>query len=170
MPRIYVACLASYNAGTLHGRWIDATLGVDHITEETLDMIAHSPTPFAEEWAIHDYEGFGAVKLSESTAFDDVAELAHAIEEHGEAFGVFYNNQPDDVAAVVERFEHSYRGTFRTVEEYAEEYIDSTGMLSDVPEHIARYFDVESFARDLELGGDIWTAEGGEGVLIFLNI
>ena len=23
--RIYVACLASYNAGTLYGRWIDAT-------------------------------------------------------------------------------------------------------------------------------------------------
>jgi len=170
MPRIYVACLASYNAGTLHGRWIDATLGVDHIDEETLDMIAHSPTPLAEEWAIHDYEGFGAVKLSESTSFDDVAELAHAIEELGEAFGVFYNNQPDDVAAVVERFEEAYQGTFRTVEEYAEDHLDSTGVMESVPEMMRPYIDVESFARDLELGGDIWTAEGGEGVLIFLNI
>jgi len=32
--RIYVACLASYNNGVLHGRWIDATLGADHIWEE----------------------------------------------------------------------------------------------------------------------------------------
>ena len=24
-PRIYVACLAAYNNGRLHGRWIDAT-------------------------------------------------------------------------------------------------------------------------------------------------
>ena len=24
-PRIYVACLAAYNNGCLHGRWIDAT-------------------------------------------------------------------------------------------------------------------------------------------------
>jgi len=23
-PRIYVACLAAYNAGKLHGEWIDA--------------------------------------------------------------------------------------------------------------------------------------------------
>jgi antirestriction protein len=26
-PRIYVACLAAYNNGNLHGAWIDATQG-----------------------------------------------------------------------------------------------------------------------------------------------
>ena len=28
-PKIYVACLASYNAGILHGRWIDADQDAD---------------------------------------------------------------------------------------------------------------------------------------------
>ena len=56
--RIYVACLAAYNNGVLHGRWIDAARGEDHIWEETRAMLAASPIPDAEEWAIHDYEGF----------------------------------------------------------------------------------------------------------------
>ena len=51
--RIYVACLASYNNGTLHGRWIDATQGEAHIWHETRAMLATSPEPDAEEWAIH---------------------------------------------------------------------------------------------------------------------
>ena len=51
--RIYVACLAAYNNGYLHGRWIDATLGESHIWDETRAMLAASPIEEAEEWAIH---------------------------------------------------------------------------------------------------------------------
>lgn len=57
-PRIYVACLASYNAGILHGRWIDAT-DAEVIHEGIEDMLSESQEPIPEEWAIHDYEGFG---------------------------------------------------------------------------------------------------------------
>ena len=51
-PRIYVACLAAYNSGCLHGRWIDATTP-DEIWEQVRAMLADSPEPDAEEWAIH---------------------------------------------------------------------------------------------------------------------
>ena len=57
-PRIYVACLAAYNNGQLHGAWIDADQSADAIHEEIRAMLASSPTPGAEEWAIHDYERF----------------------------------------------------------------------------------------------------------------
>ena len=52
-PRIYVACLAAYNNGHLHGRWITATFGEAHIHAETQAMLAASPMSDAEEWAIH---------------------------------------------------------------------------------------------------------------------
>lgn len=42
-----------------------------------------------------------------------------------------------------------------TAEEYAEEYIEDTGMLNDMPENLRYYFDTEAFARDMVLGGDI---------------
>ncbi|RAN32203.1 antirestriction protein ArdA, partial [Hyphomonas pacifica] len=51
-PRIYVACLAAYNNGCLHGRWIGATTP-DEIMEKVRAMLADSPLPGAEEWAIH---------------------------------------------------------------------------------------------------------------------
>lgn len=39
--------------------------------------------------------------------------------------------------------------------EYAEEYLEDSGLLSDLPENLRYYFDVEAFARDMILGGDI---------------
>ena len=43
--------------------------------------------------------------------------------------------------------------------EYAEEYIEDSGLLSDMPENLRTYFDVEAFAHDLLLGGDITEVE-----------
>ena len=37
--------------------------------------------------------------------------------------------------------------------EFAYQYIEDTGMLSDVPELLQRYFDYEAYARDLFLDG-----------------
>ncbi|MEO0467721.1 MAG: antirestriction protein ArdA, partial [Pseudomonadota bacterium] len=51
-PRIYVACLAAYNNGRLHGRWIDAT-DPHEVWQQVSAMLAASPEPDAEEWAIH---------------------------------------------------------------------------------------------------------------------
>jgi antirestriction protein len=85
-PRIYVACLASYNAGILHGRWIDADTGADEIREEIEGMLAESPEYGAEEWAIHDYECFCGLSLGEYTPTETVAEYGRLIAEHGPAY------------------------------------------------------------------------------------
>ena len=63
--RIYVASLSDYNAGRLHGAWIDAAQEPEQIEAEIAWMLKQSPEPIAEEWAIHDHEGFGGVRLSE---------------------------------------------------------------------------------------------------------
>ena len=80
--RIYVADLAAYNAGKFHGVWIDATMGMDEIWEEVKNMLAKSPEPMAEEYAIHDYEGFGGYGLSEYEGLERAHEIAAFIEEH----------------------------------------------------------------------------------------
>ena len=74
-PRIYVACLAAYNNGILHGAWIEATEAWS-MWEATRDMLAKSPIPDAEEWAIHDHEGFASIRINEYDSFERVAELA----------------------------------------------------------------------------------------------
>ncbi len=42
-----------------------------------------------------------------------------------------------------------------TAEEYADDYLESTGILSEIPENLRFYFDVALFARDMLWGGDI---------------
>ena len=60
--RIYVACLAAYNSGILHGEWIDIEDDIDETWAHINAMLKASPVADAEEWAIHDYEGFGDVR------------------------------------------------------------------------------------------------------------
>jgi hypothetical protein len=48
-----------------------------------------------------------------------------------------------------------------TATEYAEQYIEDTGMLQEMPENLHYYFDTEAFARDLILSGDISEVEIG---------
>ena len=58
---IYVACLSSYNAGHLHGVWIDID-DIDEMRSQIGDMLKASPVAGAEEWAIHDSEHVPAGK------------------------------------------------------------------------------------------------------------
>jgi len=80
--RIYVACLASYNAGTLYGRWIDVT-GEAEIWDAVQAMLKGSEEDGAEEWAIHDYEGFEGAPVNEYDSFAHICELAAFIRERG---------------------------------------------------------------------------------------
>lgn len=68
-PKIYVASLSDYNTGRLHGIWIDADQDIEAIHFEVQAMLGASREPGVEEWAIHDFEDFGAVRLSE---FEDL--------------------------------------------------------------------------------------------------
>src|ERR1700744_4484157 len=83
-PKIYVACLASYNNGILHGKWVEAAQDVNDIFDEIQEILAKSPIENAEEFAIHDYDGFDNVSLSEHESIETVVELAFFITEHGE--------------------------------------------------------------------------------------
>lgn len=162
--RIYVACLACYNDGRLHGEWMDAD-DADTIQEKVTALQAKC-LHVDNDWAIHDYEGFHGIRLSESESFATVVELAEAIEEHGEAFAVWYDNEWRD-SVDVEAFQEAYAGTFRNIEEWAEQWLEDAGSLSEIPENLRYYFDYASWARDCELGGDIWTHRGGDGVFVF---
>jgi len=172
VPHIYAASLSDYNAGRLHGTWIDADQDVDDLGADIQAMLEASPEPLAEEWAIHDYEGFGPLPLSEYEALDTISRLGRGIAEHGMAFAHWASVASTD-ADELERFEDVYLGHFESIEAYADELLDDLGypqMLEEaIPEHMQPYvtLDVEGFARDLELSGDVTTSEGEGGVYVF---
>lgn len=166
-PRIYVASLSDYNAGRLHGAWIDAAQTAEAIAQDVQDMLAASSESGAEEWAIHDFEGFEGIELSQWESFDKIAELARKVEIHGNAFSGFLALFGTD--ADPDTFDDLYAGEWDSVEDYAWDLIDA-GVLGEIPESLAPYIDVKAFARDLEIGGDICTAEAAGRVYVFRNI
>lgn len=158
--RIYVADLAAYNAGYLHGQWIDATQGEDAMWEEINAMLAHTPLKHevAEGIAIHDYEGFGKLDLYEYTSIQKVTEYATFIQEHGKLGSALLAEFDLDEAR--EMLTDRYLGEYGRVLEYAEQLLNEC---YDIPPYLENYIDYERFARDLELGGDIESYETNFG-------
>lgn len=171
-PRIYVASLSDYNAGILHGRWIAAE-DLEAMQEQIGEMLRASPTTVrdgdkAEEWAIHDFEGFGPLCLGEYEALSTIARLAAGIDEHGLAFAAWANDVGITEADQLDRFEELYRGEWDSAEDYAEQLLydmGATTAMDELPEWLQCYveLDVAGFARDLQIGGDIIVADKPEG-------
>ncbi|MEL6692765.1 MAG: antirestriction protein ArdA [Pseudomonadota bacterium] len=164
-PRIYLACVASYNSGRLYGTWVEADQGEEHFWAALRAMIAGSPEPGAEEWAIHSYEGFEGAELSESASFEHVCALAEFIAEHGELGAKVYEycgNDLDDARATFER----YAGAYSSAAAFAEELHDDLG--TQIPEGLQYYIDWQALAKDMDFSGDIILVElGFENVHVF---
>lgn len=164
-PRIHVRCLAAYNSGTLHGAWIDADQDADAIHDDVQAMLADSPVPDAEEWAIHDFEGFGRVTLSESESFERVSEMAEFIEKHGETGIALLEHFAGDIEEAKQGMEN-YVGTYTSLAAYAEEMMEG----HEIPDAIAPYVDYQRMGEDWEMSGDIFSIElGYDKVLVFHN-
>ena len=164
--RIYVACLATYNNGKLHGVWIDACLDIDQIQEQVNEMLASSPEEDAEEWAVHDYEGYGSYSMSEYEGLETAHEIACFISEHGEVAAELLGHF-SDLAEAQKAMEENYAGCHDSVADFAEELTTDT---TEIPESLAYYIDYEKMGRDMELSGDIFAIETGyREVHIFWN-
>ena len=158
-PAIYVACLASYNAGTLHGDWIWAD-DADEMRDATRAMLARSPEPGAEEWAIHDHAGFEGARIEEYQSFETVAEIAAFIETRGEVGAKVLEHYGQDLDDARRAFE-DYRGAFRSLEDYAFGMVEECG--PEVPEAFRHYINWAAMGRDMELNGDVFTVEADTG-------
>ena len=170
-PRIYVACLSSYNAGRLHGRWIDCDQTAEEIREEIRLMLEESPESWAEEWAIHDYEGFGGLSLHEHEDIGKLAELGELIGEHREVitYVVDHVGGLDQLEEAKRLMEDCYSGEWNSLEDWAEDFLESSGQIDQMPESMRSYFDFKSYARDVELAGDVFTIDIDGNVHVFWN-
>ncbi|MGW9464680.1 antirestriction protein ArdA [Brucella cytisi] len=164
---MYVACLAAYNNGYLHGAWIDADQDADRIRGAIAVMLARSPVEDAEEYAIHDYEGFEGVSISEYAGIDIVARMASFIAEHGALGAGLLEQFSGDMDQAESTLEDCYHGQFASLADYMEELTTES---VTIPEALRYYVDWERMARDAEMGGDLFTIETAHGeVHVFSN-
>ena len=164
-PRIYVACLAAYNNGYLHGEWIDCDQDKEDILEEIKEMLKESPILNAEEWAIHDYENFGPVNLSEWENLDKVAELGQAFKEHGEEALAYYSYFGN-----LDNFEDNIIGIYEDEEDFVYNQMEETGQLETI-----KKAGLESFYIDFEKLAQTWFSSSytsigcKDGILVCCN-
>jgi antirestriction protein len=171
---VWIGCLAAYNAGRLHGEWVDAT-DLDTLAEAQKRVLRTSPVPYAEEPYIGDYNAFGSACVSllgEYPQLDDVVKIANALEEHGDAFRAWVElSDSTDADELVERFPEVYRGEWESRREFAQETVNELGWANvpaqpltiegtgrypaptiNVIEELSSYLDWDAIARELFMG------------------
>ena len=171
-PQIWVGSLSDYNAGHLHGLWVDAWQEPEDLRAIVGWLLRSSPMPDAEEYGIFDHQDFCGVELGEYALLDRVSRLAQGIAEHGEPYAAWVSYLGLEHLDDAERtFQDAYQGQWESMEAYVEQYLDDGDAYSFkefVPEWLRDYVkvDVERMAGDWEAEYHVVEASGG-GVFVF---
>lgn len=174
-PRIWLASLADYNAGRLHGRWVDATQDPDDLEADAQEILATSHEPAAEEYAIFDYDEFGSYRVQEYDRLEDVSLIARGIAEYGDVFAVWAELHDGD-PAMMASFDDAYLGTYDSAEQWAEQLLDDEGITAlidkAVPEDIRPYVSInyEAWAHDAQLSGSIHIEDLPDGRVVVFDV
>jgi antirestriction protein len=173
-PRIWIASLSDYNEGRLHGEWVNAAVEADQLHAAAQRILASSPDPDAEEWAIFDYDNFGSYRPGEYDDLATVATVARGIEKHGFAFATWADLSEIAVADLETEFEDAFMGHFDSRELFADSVLEdfdveqtlTKGLPAWITSHIS--IDRAAVARDLEMSGDLTIEDApGGGIYVF---
>jgi antirestriction protein len=171
-PRIWVASLSDYNNGILHGQWIDAAQDETDLQTAIDTMLAASPWTAhtggpAEEWAIHDHDGFAPLRIDEHEDLSWISRVAKGIAEHGLAFAAYADVVAEE--ALLASFDKDYLGHYDDLHAYIEQLVNDLGydrILDEaLPASIRPYvkIDITATANDLLLGGDLQAIPAPDG-------
>lgn len=184
-PSIYVADLAAYNSAILFGKWISLKgKDSDEVYEEINAMLAEGTKLYSEkhtlngpheEFAIHDYEGFGPIKVGE---YDSISDLVDHVERMGDDEDKYFAY----LSAVGEDYGDGFdadnvMGPYDSEEDYAWESLESaigtdlTSFLEAKGVPFANYikFDAKDFAFSESCNGGISFGEYNGKTYVIYN-
>ena len=145
--KIYVASLEAYNNGRMVGDWVTPS---DYLTFEKFNNAIQIATEYADEVAVHDYEGINL--NNEYPDFEVLYYFCQALKDSWvdeEVILAYAEDTGDELDnELIANAENSYVGTYSSFQEYADEWADE--QLRDTDDVLKNYFDYESHARDLE--------------------
>jgi antirestriction protein len=166
-PKIYVADLAAYTNGKLHGVWVNALSDLDEMLESIKDMLTTSPESYAEEYAIHDYEGFEECSLSEYQSIESVRDIAIFLNEYPDIGGELLSHFNNDIKQAQSAAVEQYQGCYDSLADYAQAITEDA---TSIPSHLHYYIDYDRMGRDMKMNGDFFVLEPMQSrKYIFLN-
>jgi len=166
--KIYVADLAEYNDGRLVGKWFDFSdysdaselmVAIQEMLDEQTAKDKHGEVH--EEWAVHDFEGFPRSFYSEYMGekdFEKLYQIAEVANDRGLPIDVLmeavadFGADEDQIERIAEAYYTSIPASMgNESRDFAYEYIDSIGSITDAVSNPDFYFDYESFGSDARM-------------------
>ncbi|MFF9644754.1 antirestriction protein ArdA [Kitasatospora aureofaciens] len=170
-PRVWIGCLACYNAGHLTGDWHDADVA-DLVTAEDLHA---KPTDHEELWVM-DHDNFlGLIEGECSPSYaTEMAELLAEIPPYErQPFAIWFSTYADDDAdpvKLVSEFQDAFCGEWRSEGAYAQEHAEM-GMDETERERLREWpfnsIDWEYAAREIFSSGFSSEDAPGGGIYVF---
>lgn len=181
-PSIYVADLAAYNAGIFHGKWIllegkdsdDVYQEIEAMLAEGAKLHSQFPGEKHEEFAIHDYEGFGPIKVREYDSISDLVEHVERMDDDPDKYFAYISAMGDG-----DGFDpDNIMGPYDSTEDYAWEMLDLMTDSKDLTSYLeskgvpfAEYikFDAKDFAFSESCNGTVSFGESGGKVYAIIQ-
>ena len=164
MSLIYVGTYRKYNNGSLKGEWLDLEDYSDHDEFHAACKELHNDED-EPELMFQDWEGIPNRYITESTLDERVWEWLKLDPDQREIVETFLDDV--DQYGEIEDALESFQGEHESEREWARNYWEETGMLSELPEHVQNYIDFDQFAYDARIGGDMTFVRSGGKVKAF---
>jgi len=162
--KIALTNLGAYNEGELRYEWLTLPFTYDEL-EDALKRIGIDGIEY-EEYFISDYEA--PFSIGEYDNIDDLNEKAEILEGFNyiemEIIETYLNEVNDDIDEAINVIHNGEYMLFEgcsDMSEVAERYVEETGLLHDVDDNLARYFNYEAFGRDMAIEGNFHEYQDG---------
>lgn len=170
MMNIFITNLGKYNEGELLGEWVELPINAEEL-KKVCERIGINEED--EEYFITDYE-CDFMKIGEYESISSLNEIAEKISELDEdEYEVAKALISECSYTIDEAIEKVNNGDYiiyydcNDITDVAYQVVEECGYLNNVPDTVARYFDYESFGRDLGIEGTYIFTEENEAIKVF---
>ena len=169
MPAIWVGSLADYNAGHLHGAWIDAAQPHEDLLAAVQHMLSTSREPNAEEWGIFDHDNFGSYRVGEYEDLATVSAIARGIQRFGLAYAAWAELSDAALEDLDDNFEDAFMGYFDSQDSFIDSFLDDFDIERSLEKALPGWLlshisiDRQGIGRDLQASGDLHFEDAPEG-------
>lgn len=167
--KIFLTNLGKYNEGELIGEWVEVPASQEEL-KKVFERIGINEE--YEEYFITDYE-CDLYEVGEYENIDKLNDIAERIKELDE-------EKSKVVKALMQKLDYTLYEAIDKVNsgdymiyndcenmtDVAYQVVEECGYLENVPDNVARYFDYESFGRELEIEGNYIFLDGSEVIEI----
>lgn len=152
MSKVYVGTYHKYNNGSIDGDWLDLSeySSKQDFLEACAELHKDENDP---ELMFQDWEDIPLQLIGESYIDEKTWDWLELSESERQTVALYLDEI--DCDAPIETALECYDGEHDSEQDWARDYWDQSGLVSQLPDYAQNYIDYDQFARDARMGGDM---------------